>query len=89
MTDTAFREELLVNFIQSLFLIKKNLAGARFKEGVNNKINLYHLWYIATTLLPYDDYHETTAPTSIHRTKFLTEKMKLQRLNNGIGDCAC
>ena len=46
---------------------KKNLAGARFKEGVNNRINLYHLWYIATTLLPYDDYHETTAPTSIEQ----------------------
>jgi len=44
--------EKRIYFFITVFLDKKNLAGARFKEGVNNKINLYHLWYIATTLSP-------------------------------------
>ena len=50
MTYTTQRKEFL--FISLFLLNKKNLAGARFKEGVNNKTNLYHLWYIATTLSP-------------------------------------
>ena len=50
MTYTTQRKEFL--FISLFLLNKKNLAGARFKEGVNNKTNLYQLWYIATTLSP-------------------------------------
>jgi len=63
----GFERRTSCKFYTKFIFDKKNLAGARFKEGVNNKINLYHLWYIATTLLPYDDYHETTAPTSIEQ----------------------
>jgi len=50
MSNTIQIKEFLLVLTISFGGEKKNLAGARFKEGVNNKINLYHLWYIATTL---------------------------------------
>jgi len=52
MTNANQRKELLLILYTVFSGFKKNLAGARFKDGVNNKIDLYHLWYIATTLPP-------------------------------------
>ena len=86
MTYTTQRKEFL--FISLFLLNKKNLAGARFKEGVNNKTNLYHLWYIATTLSPKKVTSMKQQPQYIHRTN-LVEGVQLQRLNNGVWVYAC